>query len=404
MDERILLFHGEGRRKTHDLLQTVIVETLWNPVLSPLPDFGILGRIDGQVVFTTDSYVVTPPFFPGGDIGRLADCGTVNDLAVWGARPLAISCSLILEEGFLLRDLLAILSSMRAAAEEAGVIAACGDAKVVEKGSGDGIFLQRFWPGNSRLGVAYRSRSDPPGDWVILSGMMGDHQIAVMVARNHLEIGANVRSDAAPLSGMLLPVVERFGDGIRFMRDPTRGGMGVTLNEIASASEKRILLDESRLPVRPAVRGVCEILGFDPLYLANEGKALLIVDKGCKDEVVKMLQGHLYGSEAATIGEVTEWKAGVFLRTAIGACARSTTRWGTSCRGSVKGGPGPLGNPSQGTAGGRGRGSYRRADAFGHRRGVDKNPLHRGKNGTAPPEQPGDAVPMFLACRRPVIR
>lgn len=318
MDERILLSHGEGGRKTHDLIRTVIVETLGNPVLSPLYDSGLLGRIHGQVAFTTDSYVVTPPFFPGGTIGKLAVCGTVNDLAVCGARPVAISCSLILEEGFPLRDLSAILSSMRAAAEEAGVIVACGDTKVVEKGSGDGIFLTASGVGTVGSGWRPAPEAIRPGDRVILSGTMGDHQIAVLVARNRLEIGADVLSDAAPLSGMLLPAIDRFGDRIRFLRDPTRGGVGVTLNEIASASGRRILLEETRLPVREAVRGVCEILGFDPLYLANEGKALLIVDGECTDEVVETLRGHRYGTEAATIGEVTEGKAGVFLRTGIG--------------------------------------------------------------------------------------
>lgn len=318
MDERILLSHGEGGRKTHDLIRKVIVEALGNPVLAPLFDSGILGRIHGQVAFTTDAYVVSPPFFPGGDIGKLAVCGTVNDLAVCGARPVAISCSLILEEGFPLRDLAAILSSMRAAAEEAGVIVACGDTKVVEKGSGDGIFLATS--GVGAIGSGWRPAPEAirPGDRVILSGTMGDHQIAVLVARNRLEIGANVLSDAAPLSGMLLSAIDRFGDRIRFLRDPTRGGVGVTLNEIASASGRRILLEESRLPVRETVRGVCEILGFDPLYLANEGKALLLVDGECADEVVSLLRGHRYGTEAAAIGEVIEGKPGVFLRTGVG--------------------------------------------------------------------------------------
>lgn len=318
MDERILLSHGEGGRRTHDLIRKVIAEKLGNPVLSPLYDSGILGRIHGEVAFTTDSYVVTPPVFPGGDIGKLAVCGTLNDLAVCGARPVAISCSLILEEGFPLRDLAAILDSMRAAAEEGKVFIACGDTKVVEKGKGDGVFITTAGVGAVGSGWRPMPGAIRPGDRVILSGTMGDHQIAVLVARNRLEIGAEVASDAAPLSAMLLAAVDRFGDRIRFMRDPTRGGVGVTLNEIAGSSGRRILLDESRLPVRDAVRGVCEILGFDPIYLANEGKALLIVDGEAADPVVALLQEQRYGENAAAIGEVAEGKAGVYLRTAVG--------------------------------------------------------------------------------------
>lgn len=318
MDERILLSHGEGGRKTRDLIRDLIAEKLGNPVLSPLYDAGILGRLYGEVAFTTDSYVVTPPVFPGGDIGRLAVCGTLNDLAVCGARPVAISCSLILEEGFPIRELAAILDSMRAAAEEGDVLVACGDTKVVEKGKGDRIFITTAGVGAVGSGWRPAPGGIRPGDRVVLSGTMGDHQIAVLVARNRLEIAAEVLSDAAPLSAMLLSAVDRFGDSIRFMRDPTRGGVGVTLNEIAGTSGRRILLDESRLPVREAVRGICEILGFDPIYLANEGKALLVVDGDVSDAVVAFLRGQRYGEHAAVIGEVTRGSAGVYLRTAVG--------------------------------------------------------------------------------------
>lgn len=318
MDERILLSHGEGGRKTRDLVRKVIAEKLGNPVLSPLLDSGILGRIHGEIAFTTDSYVVAPPVFPGGDIGKLAVCGTLNDLSVCGAHPVAISCSLILEEGFPVRELSAILDSMRDAAREGAVIVACGDTKVVEKGNGDGIFITTSGVGAVGSGWRPMPESIRPGDRVILSGTMGDHQVAVLVARNRLQIGAEVVSDVAPLSVMLLAAVDRFGDGVRFMRDPTRGGVGVSLNEIAAASGRRILLEESRLPVREAVRGVCEILGFDPLYLANEGKALLIVEEESAEGVIALLRAHRYGKEAAVIGEVTEGKAGVFLRTGVG--------------------------------------------------------------------------------------
>ncbi len=318
MHDRILLSHGEGGKRTRDLIAKVVARYFDNPVLSPLFDAGLLGRIEGEIAFTTDGYVVTPPFFPGGDIGRLAVCGTVNDLAVCGAKAVALSCGLILEEGLPLDTLERALAGMRDAAAEAGVAIACGDTKVVERGKGDGIFITTAGVGVSVENWRPAPSEIRPGDRILLTGTMGDHQVAVLVARRNLAIEAPVLSDVAPLSGLLLPLLPRFAGNVRFMRDPTRGGVGVTLNEMASAANARFVLDESRLPVRESVRGVCEILGFDPLYLANEGKAVLVVAGDAADEIVAVLREHPYGREAAIIGEVEEGGGGVRMRTLSG--------------------------------------------------------------------------------------
>ena len=318
MHDKILLSHGEGGKRTRDLIAKVIARYFDNPVLAPFLDSGLLGRIEGEIAFTTDGYVVTPPFFPGGDIGRLAVCGTVNDLAVCGARAVAISCGLILEEGLPLETLERALSAMKEAAGEAGVTIACGDTKVVERGKGDGIFITTAGIGVAVDGWKPAPSKVRPGDRILLTGTMGDHHVAVLVARQGLSITAPVLSDVAPLSGLLLPVLARFGDSVRFLRDPTRGGVGVTLNEMAATANARFVLDEARLPVREAVRGVCEILGFDPLYLANEGKAVLIVDGAIAESVLAALRDHPYGCEAAIIGEVEKGPPGVRMRTLSG--------------------------------------------------------------------------------------
>lgn len=316
--DRILLSHGEGGKKSRDLIRKVIAKRFENPVLSPLFDSGLLGRLDGEIAFTTDGYVVTPAIFPGGDIGRLAVCGTLNDLSVCGARPVAISCSLILEEGFPVGTLETILDSMKDAATEGNVIVACGDTKVVEKGSADGIFITTSGLGIMSDGWRPAPENVRPGDRIILTGTMGDHHAAVLIARKRLEFSAEILSDVAPLSSMLLDVLSVFGRSVRFMRDPTRGGVGVSLNEMAESSRARIVLDESRLPVAEAVRGLCEILGFDPIYLANEGKALLIVDGNAADAVLAALRGNQYGRDAAVIGEVMDGVPGVLMKTVIG--------------------------------------------------------------------------------------
>ncbi len=316
--DKILLSHGEGGKRSHDLIGRVIARYFANPVLARFFDSGLLGRIEGEIAFTTDGHVVTPAFFPGGDIGRLAVSGTVNDLAVCGAKGLAISCGLVLEEGLPIETLERALSAMRDAAAEAGIFVACGDTKVVEKGKGDGIFITTAGVGVMVNGWRPSPEAVRPGDRILLSGTMGDHYVAVLVARQRLSLSAPVLSDMAPLGGLLLPLIERFGCGIRFLRDPTRGGVGVTLNEMAASAKARFVLEEERLPVRESVRGVCEILGFDPLYLANEGKALLIVDSAVAEDALAALREHPLGREAAVIGEVQEGAPGVRMRTLAG--------------------------------------------------------------------------------------
>jgi len=315
---RILLSHGEGGKRTRELIRKTIAKRFENPVLAPLLDSGLLGRLDGEVAFTTDGYVVSPAVFPGGDIGRLAVCGTLNDLSVCGARPVAISCSLILEEGFPLETLETILDSMKSAAAEGNALVACGDTKVVERGNADGIFITTAGVGILHDGWRPSPGSVRPGDRVILTGTMGDHQAAILIARNRLEISSEILSDVAPLSAMLHDVLAAFGGKVRFMRDPTRGGVGVSLNEMAESSRARIVLEENRLPVAAGVRGLCEILGFDPLYLANEGKALLIVDGSAAEEIASSLRKTGYGRNAAVIGEVAEGPPGVLMRTSVG--------------------------------------------------------------------------------------
>jgi len=316
--DKILLSHGEGGKRTRDLIRKIIAKRFENPVLAPLFDSGLLGRLDGEIAFTTDGYVVTPAIFPGGDIGKLAVCGTLNDLSVCGARPVAISCSLILEEGFPVKTLETILDSMKAAAAEGNVMVACGDTKVVEKGNADGIFITTAGVGILRDGWRPAPENVRPGDRVILTGTMGDHQAAVLIARNRLELSAEIPSDVAPLSSMLIGVLDAFGGKVRFMRDPTRGGVGVSLNEMAESSRARIVLDEKRLPVAESVRGICEILGFDPLYLANEGKALLIVDGQAAEAIVEAIRETRYGRNATVIGDVSDGPPGVLMKTAVG--------------------------------------------------------------------------------------
>ena len=316
--DRILLSHGEGGKRTRDLIEGVIARHFSNPVLSPFLDSGLLGRIDGEIAFTADGHVVTPPFFPGGDIGRLAVCGTVNDLAVCGAKGIAISCGLILEEGTPIETLDRALASMRAAADEADILVACGDTKVVEKGKGDGIFISTAGVGVLVDGWRPTPEAVRPGDRILLTGTMGDHYVAVLIARQKLSLSAPVISDMAPIGDMILPLLKQFGRAVRFMRDPTRGGVGVTLNEMASSAKARIVLNEEQLPVRESVRGVCEILGFDPLYLANEGKALLIVAPEIAQDTLAALRRHPLGKEAAIVGEVQEGTPGVRMQTLAG--------------------------------------------------------------------------------------
>jgi len=317
--DRVLLAHGGGGSLTKQLITDRIVARFGNPMLAPLADSALLDLPAGRVAFTTDSYVVKPLRFRGGDIGRLAVCGTVNDLAMAGARPLHLSLSLILEEGLSFADLEAILDSAKAAAEEAEVTVVCGDTKVVERGAADGCYINTAGVGVVPEGVAVGAERIEAGDAVLINGSIGDHGIAILSEREGLAFASPVTSDVAPLNGLVAAMLEAGGDGLHAMRDATRGGVGMVACEMAEGAGCDIELDEAALPVRGAVRGACELLGLDPIYVANEGKAVVVCDDGVASQVLTAMQAHPLGHAAAIIGRVTGGTRGrVTLRTAIG--------------------------------------------------------------------------------------
>jgi hydrogenase expression/formation protein HypE len=317
-EERITLSHGSGGKATQTLIEAVFLEAFANPLLAPLEDGAVLTALGGRLAFTTDSYVVSPLFFPGGDIGDLAVNGTVNDLAVSGARPLWLSAGFILEEGFPVADLERIVGSMAAAAERAGVQIVTGDTKVVQRGKADGCYVNTAGVGvierTGELGVA-RAR---PGDAVIVSGPIGEHGITIMLARGELDIESEVTSDTAPLNGL----VERLLDaapGVRGLRDATRGGVATICNEVARAAGVAVVLEEEAVPVRPDVRGACELLGIDPLYVACEGRLVAVVDGDQVEAAMAALRSHPLGEGAAVIGRVRDDPPGlVLLKTSFG--------------------------------------------------------------------------------------
>ncbi len=316
-DDRVLLAHGSGGKLMHDLIRKSIVGPLINPILDKLDDSAILD-VKGKLAFTTDSYVVKPIFFPGGDIGRLAVCGTVNDLSTSGAIPLYLSLSFIIEEGLTFTDLEKIVSSIAASAIEAGVKIVTGDTKVVDRGSADKIFINTSGVGAIPDDVNISGGNACPGDKIILSGTIGDHGIAVMSQREGLKFNSPVVSDCAPLSKLVAEMVQT-GD-IHCLRDPTRGGLATTLNEFAGQSSVGIRVVESKIPVSPAVAGACELLGLDPLYVANEGKMVAIVAAADTDKVLAQMKRNLYGQDATIIGEVvTDHPGRVVMQTLLGA-------------------------------------------------------------------------------------
>jgi hydrogenase expression/formation protein HypE len=279
----------------------------------------VLAAPGERIAFTTDSFVVTPRFFPGGDIGRLAVCGTVNDLACMGARPLALSLALVLEEGLLVSELGRVMASVRAACDEACVPIVTGDTKVVEAGSADGLYITTAGVGAVREGVSLGGRNARPGDRVLVSGKLGEHGVAVMAARHGLSGLAGLRSDCAPLAVLAGAILDAGGAGVRCMRDPTRGGLSAVVNEIAAQSGVGIALADVEGLASEATRGACELLGLDPLSLANEGKLVVIVAPECARGVLRAMQGHALGGEAADVGEVAEGPVGrVTIRTALG--------------------------------------------------------------------------------------
>jgi hydrogenase expression/formation protein HypE len=302
----------------HDLIKKSFVSTLSNPILEKLDDSAVFD-LNGRLAFTTDSYVVSPIFFPGGDIGKLAVCGTVNDLSMTGARPLYLSLSFIIEEGLLTADLEKIVNSISQAATEAGVKIVTGDTKVVNKGSADRLFINTSGVGVVPRGVDISGANARPGDKVILSGTLGDHGIAVVSQREGLRFQVPVPSDCAPLNKMVAEMLAT-GAEIHCLRDPTRGGLATTLNEFAQQSRVGIRLDELSLPVNPAVLGACELLGFDPLYVANEGKLVAVVAPNDADRVLAAMKKNQYGQKAVIIGEVIKEHPGrVVLKTRLGA-------------------------------------------------------------------------------------
>ena len=318
--DKIVQGHGSGGKMMADLIKDVFYPPLANPALLESNDAGVVDlNGDIQIAVSTDAHVVSPLFFKGGDIGKLAVCGTVNDVAMVGAKPLYLSASFVLEEGLDISLLEEITLSMKNAAEEAEVQIICGDTKVVAHGEADGCYISTT--GVGLIGDYPRISGDlaKPGDKVIISGTMGDHGIAVLEARGDLGFETNLKSDVAPLNH-LIEAIKSCSDQIHVLRDPTRGGVASALNEIANQSQVGIILKEDLLPVKPAVQAACEILGFDPLYIANEGKLLAVVGPDDADEILKVMRQTKYGEDAEIIGEVDAGPAGrLLMKTGLGS-------------------------------------------------------------------------------------
>jgi hydrogenase expression/formation protein HypE len=318
MPEKILLAHGSGGRLTHDLVREIFLPHLSNPFLEPLDDSARLMSQGGPMAFTTDSYVVNPIFFPGGDIGKLAVFGTINDLSMVGAVPSYLSLSLIIEEGFPVEDLKRVVSSIREASEQTGIHVVTGDTKVVEHGAADQLFVNTAGIGWIREGIHLSGLNAKKGDCVLLSGFVGDHEVAVLSQREGFEFEGDLTSDCAPLNDLVGKMLQAC-PSIRCLRDPTRGGLATTLNEIAFMSRAGIIVQEARIPVRESVRGICELLGLDPLYLANEGKLVALCPPAEADRLLEVMKNHSQGRDAEIIGWVTQENPGrVSLQTGIG--------------------------------------------------------------------------------------
>ena len=308
--ETVLLGHGSGGKLSAELLHSVFLPAFQNPLLARLEDQAVLEFGDARLAFTTDSFVAKPLFFRGGDIGSLAVHGTVNDLAMCGARPVALSAAFILEEGFPLADLRRVADSMSRAASAAGVTIVTGDTKVVERSSGDGVYVTTTGIGIVPPGLNLSAANARPGDAVLLSGAIGDHGIAMLSAREGLQLDGEIASDSAPLNG-LVEAMLAVTHNVHAMRDPTRGGLASTLNEIAKESRVAIELREEAIPVHAGVRGACEVLGLDPLHVANEGKLVAFVPMQHAAELVEAMRRHRLGREAAIIGTVIERNPGM---------------------------------------------------------------------------------------------
>jgi hydrogenase expression/formation protein HypE len=324
--ETILMAHGSGGQLGHELVEQVFLRHFHNDLLAALSDAAILDLAasqagpGGKVGFTTDSYVISPLFFPGGDIGKLAVCGTVNDLAVAGAVPKYLSAGFIIEEGLAMATLDRVASSMADTARLAGVEIVTGDTKVVNRGAADGLFINTAGIGIVPPGLALAPANLRDGDLVIVSGTMGDHGMAIMMQREGLALDSALISDCAPLNGLIARLLDACAESVRCMRDPTRGGLVATLNEWATQAHVGIEIDEISIPLRPEVRGACEILGLDPLYVANEGKVVIAIDAKAASAATNALRGHPLGIQATIVGQITDRHPGrVTLRTEFGA-------------------------------------------------------------------------------------
>ncbi|MBT3391779.1 MAG: hydrogenase expression/formation protein HypE [Chloroflexi bacterium] len=317
--KKIVMGHGSGGKLMNDLIKNTFLPPLDNPTLRAGNDAGVVApNACTQLAISTDAHVVSPLFFPGGDIGKLAVCGTVNDVAMMGATPQYLTAGFILEEGVEIETIERVVASMKAAAAEAGVEIVAGDTKVVERGKADGLFITTAGVGTLLPGVEVGGALAQPGDVVMVSGYIGDHGIAVLGARGELGFESDIQSDVAPLNHLIAAILDA-SDAIHVLRDPTRGGVASTLNEIAVQSEVCITLHEESIPVRPAVAGACEMLGFDPLYIANEGKLIVIAGKNDAQKILDTMRQHPYGSNAVIIGEVVETPARrVLMKTTIG--------------------------------------------------------------------------------------
>jgi hydrogenase expression/formation protein HypE len=318
MSERILLAHGDGGVLSHQLITGVFHKYLRNNELNQLNDAAIVNLEKGSLAITTDSFVVKPIFFPGGNIGKLAVAGTVNDLAVVGAVPKYLTAGFIIEEGMLISQLEGIVKTMAETAHEAGVKIVAGDTKVVERGNADLVYINTTGIGIVPEGRSLSYSRIEPGDVIIINGSMGDHGLTIMSQRAGLEFTTSLISDCAPLNMPIEVLLQEFGDDIKFMRDPTRGGVATTIKEIATASGHDMLLAEENLPINEVVAGMADMLGLDPLYLANEGKFLMIANKNAAPKIVEKLKKLPGCSNAAIIGEVKTGKGNVFLKTAFG--------------------------------------------------------------------------------------
>lgn len=324
--ERILLSHGSGGKATQNLIKNVIARIFDNPYLNELEDASVLplgkvkekiSNIQGNLVMTQDSYVVKPLFFPGGDIGKLSICGTVNDLATSAAVPLAISAGLIIEEGFELKTLRKILISMKQTADSAGIPLITGDTKVVERGHGDGIFISTTGVGFVKSNLSLGKALVKEGDLILINGPIGDHEACIMSSRGDYSIGVDISSDCAPLSDLVQAVVSEVSD-VRWMRDPTRGGVAAVLQELVDDLEIDAVLYEETLPVRESTANLCEILGIEPIFMANEGKMLFIVHPESVEKCIAVMKRFDLGRESRVIGEIVSGKGRLIMRTAYG--------------------------------------------------------------------------------------